>query len=129
MTTTCVKKFQYLNLLSTKKETYLEAKSWKKRPNAFRFKVSKRAVRERYTLLSEKFEAKMKDEERASGIERDLSEVVKALEETSEKEAAAEDTVENDKKADNAKAAEMKNRAQESLSGTQKRKRYEERRM
>ena len=91
--------------------------------------VSKRAVRERYTLLSEKFKAKMKDEERASGIERDLSEVVKALEETSEKEAAAEDTVENDKKADNAKAAEMKNRAQESLSGTQKRKRYEERRM
>ena len=129
MTTTCVKKFQYLNLLSTKKETYLEAKSWKKRPNAFRFKVSKRAVRERYTLLSEKFKAKMKDEEKASGIERDLSEVVKALEETSEKEAAAEDTVENDKKADNAKAAEMKNRAQESLSGTQKRKRYEERRM
>ena len=71
----------------------------------------------------------MKDEERASGIECDLSEVVKALEETSEKEAAAEVTVENDKKADNAKAAEMKNRAQESLSGTQKRKRYEERRM
>ena len=64
----------------------------------------------------------MKDEERASGIECDLSEVVKALEETSEKEAAAEDTVENDKKADNAKAAEMKNRAQESLSGTQKAK-------
>ena len=87
--------------------------------------VSKRAVRERYTLLSEKFKAKMKDEERASGIECDLSEVVK----TSEKEAAAEDTVENDKKVDNAKAAEMKNRAQESLSGTQKRKRYEERRM
>ena len=129
MTTTCVKKFQYLNLLSTKKETYLEAKSWKKRPYASRFKVSKRAVRVRYTLLSEKFKAKMKDEERASGIECDLSEVVKALEETSEKEAAAEDTVENDKKADNAKAAEMKNRAQESLSGTQKRKRYEERRM
>ena len=114
-----------MNLLSTKKETYLEAKSWKKRPYAFRFKVSKRAVRERYTLLSEKFKAKMKDEERASGIECDLSEVVKA----SEKEAAAEDTVENDKEADNAKAAEMKNRAQESLSGTQKRKRYEERRM
>ena len=94
----------------------MAAKSWKKRPYASRFKVSKRAVRERYTLLSEKFKAKMKDEERASGIECDLSEVVKA----SEKEAAAEDTVENDKEADNAKAAEMKNRAQESLSGTQK---------
>ena len=107
-----------MNLLSTKKETYLEAKSWKKRPYASRFKFSKRAVRERYTLLSEKFKAEMKDEERASGIECDLSEVVKALEETSEKEAAAEDTVENDKKVDNAKAAEMRNKAQESLSGT-----------
>ena len=48
----------------------------------------------------------MKDEEKASGIECDLSEVEKALEEIAEKEAAAEDTVESDKKkADNAKAS------------------------
>ena len=87
-----------------------------------RFKVSNCAFREKYTLLSEKFKAKIKDEEKASGIERDLSEVEKALEEIAEREAAAEDTVENDKKkADNAKAAEMRNRALESLSGTQKR--------
>ena len=33
-----------------------------------RFKVSKHAVRQRYHLLSEKFKAKMKDEEKASVI-------------------------------------------------------------
>ena len=92
-----------------------------------RFKVSKRAVRERYTLLSEKFKAKMRDEEQASGVETDSSEVEKALEEIAEKEAVAEDTVQNDKKkVDNAKAVEMRNRALESLSGTQKRQRNEE---
>ena len=91
-----------------------------------RFKVSRRAVRERYTLLSEKFKAKMKDEEKASGIECDLSEVEKALEEIAEKEVAAEDIVENDKKADNAKAMEMRNRALESLGKTQKRQRNED---
>ena len=56
------------------------------------FKVSKRAVRERYTLLSEKFKAKMKDEEKASESECDLSEVEKALEEIAEEEVAAEDS-------------------------------------
>ena len=53
---------------------------------------------ERYTLLSEKFKAKMKEEEKAIGIECDLSEVKKILEEIAEKEAAAEDAVENYKK-------------------------------
>ena len=38
----------------------------------------------------------MKDEEKASGIECDFSEVEKALEEIAEKEAAAEDNVKND---------------------------------
>ena len=46
-----------------------------------RFKVSKRAVRERHTLLSEKFKSKMKDKEKASGIKCNLSELEKALEE------------------------------------------------
>ena len=46
----------------------------------------------------------MRQEEKASGIETDLSEVEKALEEIAEKETAAEETVENDKKkVDNAK--------------------------
>ncbi|CAH3123504.1 unnamed protein product, partial [Porites lobata] len=65
--------------------------------------------------------------EKASGIECDLSDVEKALEEIAEKEVAAEDTVENDKKKlDNAKAVEMRNRALESLGKTQKRQRNED---
>ena len=70
-----------------------------------RFTVSKRALRERYTLLSEKFNAKTKDEGKANGIECDLSEVEKALEEIAKKEVAAEDTMENDKKKVDAKAS------------------------
>ena len=51
----------------------------------------------------------MKEEEKASGIECHLSRLEKALEEIAP--AAAEDTVENDKKkTDNAKAVEMRNR-------------------
>ena len=51
----------------------------------------------------------MKEEEKASEIECHQSRLEKALEEIAA--AAAEDTVENDKKkTDNAKAAEMRNR-------------------
>ena len=65
-------------------------------------------------------------EEKASGIECDLSEVERALEEIAEK-ASAEDTVENDKKkVDNPKVVEMRDRALESLGRTQKRQRNEE---
>ncbi|RMX47559.1 hypothetical protein pdam_00018655 [Pocillopora damicornis] len=73
------------------------------------FKVSELAVKERNILLSEKFKTKMKEEEKASGIECHLSRLEKALEEIAA--AAAEDTVENyRKKTDDAKAAEMRNR-------------------
>ena len=51
------------------------------------FRVTKRSVRERYTLLSNKFRAKMRDEEKTSGIDTDLSDVEKALEEMAETEA------------------------------------------
>ena len=40
----------------------------------------------------------MKDKEKASGIECDLSEVEKALKETAKKEFAAESTTESEKK-------------------------------
>lgn len=68
----------------------------------------------------------MKDEGKASGIECDLSEAEKAQEEINEKEVAAEDTMENDKKVDNAKAVEMRGRALESSGKTQKRQRNED---
>lgn len=51
----------------------------------------------------------------------------KALERIAGKEVAVEDTVENDKgKADNAKAVKMRDRALESLGGTEKMPRNEE---
>ena len=91
------------------------------------FRVTTRSVRERYTLLSDKFRAKMRDEEKASGIDTDLSDVEKALEEIQQKEAVVEETTQNDKKkVDRAKAAEMRNRALENLGGTQKRQRKDE---
>ena len=66
----------------------------------------------------------MRDEEKASGIDTDLSDVEKALEEIVEKEAVVEETAQNDKKkVDNAKAAEMRYKALENLGGTQKRQR------
>ena len=80
------------------------------------FRVSKRSVRERYTLLIEKLKKKLKEEEKASGIETSMSDVEKALEEIMEKESDAENTVEsNKKKADHAKAVEMRKRAMESI--------------
>ena len=89
--------------------------------------MTKRSVRERYTLLSDKLSAKMRDEEKASGIDTDLSDVEKALEEIAEKEAVVEETTQNDKKkVDSAKAAEMRNRALENLGGIQKRQRKDE---
>lgn len=66
----------------------------------------------------------MREEELGSGMETDLNEVEMAIEETVEKESLAEsETVSNStiKKADNAKATEMRNRAMENMSSTQKR--------
>ena len=92
-----------------------------------RFKVTKRSVRERYTLLIEKLKKKLKEEEKASGIETDINDVEKALEEILEKEADAENTLPTDKKrVDNVKAVEMRNRAMESMRTTQKRNQGDE---
>lgn len=40
-----------------------------------KFKVSKRAVRERFTLLAEKFKKKMKAEKKASGTDTKVTEL------------------------------------------------------
>ena len=77
--------------------------------------------------MRDKFRAKIRDEENATGIDTDFSDVEKALEEIVEKEAEVEETAQNDKKkVDSAKEAEMRNRALENLGGTQKRQRKDE---
>ena len=92
-----------------------------------RFKVTKRSVRERYTLLIEKLKKKLKEEEKASGIDTDMNDVGKTLEEILQKEADAENTLATDKKrVDNVKAVEMRNRAMESMRTTQKRNQGDE---
>ena len=55
-------------------------------------------MRERYTLVIEKLKKKLKEEEKASGIETSMSDVEKPLEEIMEKESDAENTVESNKK-------------------------------
>ena len=60
------------------------------------FRVTRQSVRERYTLLSDKFRTEMRDEEKASGIDTNLSDVEKALQEIVEKEALVEETAQND---------------------------------
>ena len=77
--------------------------------------------------MSDKFRAKIRDEEKATGIDTDFSDIEKALEEIVEKEAEVEETAQNDKKkVDSAKAAEMRSRALKNLGGTQKRQRKDE---
>ena len=77
--------------------------------------------------MSDKLSAKMRDEEKTSGIDTDLSDVEKALEEIAGKEAVVEETTQNDKKkVDSAKAEEMRKRALENLGGMQKRQRKDE---
>lgn len=55
-----------------------------------KFKVDSRAVRDRYHLLAQKLRKKLKSEEKASGIDAEMSETETATEELIEKEYAAE---------------------------------------
>ena len=93
------------------------------------FKVDKRAVRDRYNLLSRELRNKLKREEKESGIETDMTEVEMALEELIEKEDAAETEQrvdENQKKVkdsqDRENAESVRKKAMERLGQTQKRK-------
>ena len=130
---TICQKILVLEPFKAKKGSIARGQIWDKIANNLnslqhpQFRVTKRSVRERYTLLSDKFRAKMRDEEKASGIDTDLSDVEKALEEIEEKETVVEETAQNDeKKVDSAKAAEMRYRALENLGGKQKRQRKDE---
>ena len=76
--------------------------------------------------MSNKFRAKILDEEKATGIDRDLSDVEKALEEIEEKEAEVEESTKMQKGVDSPKTTEMRNRAVENIGGTQKRQRKDE---
>ena len=92
------------------------------------FRVDARAVRERYKLLSEKLRKKVREEQKASGISTDMTEVENALENIIEKEDAAyaEDAVGKKEKENKVTAEETRKAAMERLGQTQKRKESED---
>ena len=96
--------------------------------NSPKSKVSKRSVRDRFTLLRTKYKVKIREEERASGIDCEETQLDAALEEITEKERAA-DLERNDKagvvnkknESEKASAEEVRKQAMERLGKTQKR--------
>ena len=119
----------------TKKGTVVRGTKWEEvaenlnKIQQVYFKVDKRAVRDRYNLLSKELRNKLKREEKESGIETNMTEVEMALEELIEKEDAAESeqrVVENQKKVkdsqDRENAESVRKKALERLGQTQKRK-------
>ncbi|KAK2552518.1 hypothetical protein P5673_026359 [Acropora cervicornis] len=115
----------------TKRNTVARGAKWEKvaenlnkQQDVF-FKVDKRAVRDRYSNLSRELRKKIKNEEKASGIETEMTNLENALEDLIEREDAAESenrAVDDQKKQDRENAADMRNRAMESLGQTKKRK-------
>lgn len=90
---------------------------------------SKRAVRDRYSLLAKKYRKKMTEEAKASGISLELTETDKLLEqiiemfEESDREGGENlQQVEQNKENERKKAQEMRNRSMEKLEETLKRK-------
>ena len=99
-----------------------------------KFKVDSRAVRDRYQLLAHKLRKKLKSEEKASGIDTEMSETETAIEELliMEKEDAAESMDGDDtqrqrerKKQDKERAEDMRRQAMERMGQTQKRRNVE----
>ena len=91
-----------------------------------KFHVTQRGVRERYEGLKAKYLEKIKNEEKASGISPEVTELDSLLEEIIEKESLAESSRESDsaikKNEEERKIAEdLRNTAMESMGETKKR--------
>ena len=87
-----------------------------------KFRVTARSVRDRYNLLTKKMAAKLKSEEKASGIQAETSELDDLLGEILEKEKAAKEKLESDNQNDKAAAEDMRKKALERMGKTAKRK-------
>ena len=89
-----------------------------------KFKVNKRSVRDRLTLLITKHKAKMRQEENASGIDCEETELDQAIEEIIDKEKLADEKSSEAKKKEKeekAAAEEHRKSAMERLGQTKKR--------
>ena len=115
----------------TKRSTVARGAKWEKvaenlnNLNHVYFKVDKRGVRDRYNILARDLRRKNRDEEKASGIDTELTDLEKALEDLIEREDAVESeqrAADDQKKQDKENAAEMRNRAMETFGQSKKRK-------
>ena len=92
----------------------------------FKADLDQRAVRDRYNLLANKLRRKLKDEEKASGIETGMTELEAALEDLIEREDQSdaqhkENQEQNIKKREDREVAEdMRAKSLERLGETQK---------
>lgn len=120
---------------STKKGTVQRGAQWNEIVDNLmgienpKFKVDQRAVKDRYTLLSQKLRRKLREEEQASGIDTDMTELEDALEDIIDIEDNSVKQVEYEagvkmKEMDKEKqsAEDIRKRAMGKLRETQKRK-------
>ncbi|XP_044178592.1 nucleoporin GLE1-like [Acropora millepora] len=122
-----------INPFQAKYKTTARAKLWDQavedlakttRP-AFKKSLDKRAVQERYRLLTEKFKKRMAKERIESGINPTMSELDVLVEELVEREQTEKHHRENDDKSNSKKkedGEEMRQKALEKLGETSKRK-------
>ena len=115
----------------TKRSTVARGAKWEKVAENLNklqdvyFKVYKRAVHDRYNNLARDLRKKIKHEEKASGIETEMTNLEKALEDLIEREDAAESeqrVVDDQKKQDRENATDMRKSEMESIGQTKKRK-------
>ena len=116
---------------STKKKTVQRAQIWQHIADTLcsydtpTFTVSKRAIQDRYVIISSKYRKKLSTEERASGIEVEQTELEVLLEELIEQEDLSKEEGNEAKRKteqDKSKAQEIRKTAMENLGETKKRK-------
>lgn len=119
-----------VGIMKTKKKTVNRAQMWETIAQNLcaydepKFVVTKRAVRDRYGKISEKYCKRMSSEENATGISPEQSELDLVLEELIERENLAdEETAENKRKAEEekVKCTEVRKQAMERLADTKRR--------
>ena len=119
-----------VGIMKTKKKTVHGAQMWETIAQNLcaydepKFVVTKRAVRDRYGEISEKYRKRMKTEQNATGISPEQSELDVILEELIERENLVdEETAENKKKVEEekVKSTEVRKQAMERLADTKRR--------
>ena len=118
------------DLHSTRKGSTERGKIWSQiverlnEASSCKFTIGPKSLADRLKLLMQKYKQKMRIEERASGIDTEMTETDVMLEEICEKEEVAEQTDESEKKkakAEKETAEKMRLKAMETLSESQKR--------